>query len=171
MKSFITKLDMNFERWLCLIFYSMIVATIVSEIIRRFAFSYSSSWGEEVARYSFIYLAWLGAALAVKNRSHIRIDVILNMLPNRGKTIMYILSDFFTLILACVALWVSIDPVLTSIKYESVTHGLRIGQYWFFAAVPFGFSVIVLRLIQSMKRDISDLIANRDVFEGDSIID
>jgi C4-dicarboxylate transporter DctQ subunit len=31
-------------------------------------FSYSSIWGEEIVRYSFIYLAWIGAAAAVKER-------------------------------------------------------------------------------------------------------
>ena len=171
MKSLLSKIDMNCERWLCLMFYAMIVTTIVSEIIRRFVFSYSSIWGEEVARYSFIYLAWIGAALAVKNRSHIRIDVLLNFLPTRGKALIYLFGDLCTLVLACVALWVSIDPVLVSIEFGSVTHGLRVGQFWFFAAVPFGFSLIVLRLVQSMKRDFADLCANREVYAGDSLIE
>jgi TRAP-type C4-dicarboxylate transport system permease small subunit len=39
------------------------------------SFSYSSIWGEEIVRYSFIYLAWIGAASAVRERAHIRIDV------------------------------------------------------------------------------------------------
>ena len=40
----------------------MIVVTIAMEVIRRFVLSYSSIWGEEIARYAFIYLAWIGAA-------------------------------------------------------------------------------------------------------------
>jgi len=35
----------------------MIVVTIAMEVIRRFVLSYSSIWGEEIARYAFIYLA------------------------------------------------------------------------------------------------------------------
>jgi C4-dicarboxylate transporter DctQ subunit len=37
------------------------------EVLRREVFSYSSIWGEEIVRYSFIYLAWIGAAAAVAN--------------------------------------------------------------------------------------------------------
>ncbi|MEH6577216.1 MAG: TRAP transporter small permease [Amphritea sp.] len=159
------------ERWLCLIFYSMVATTIVSEVLRRFLLDYSSIWGEEIARYSFIYLAWFGAALAVKNRSHIRIDVLLNALPNRGKAAMYLFGDFASLILAVVALVVSIGPVLTSIEFGSVTHGLRISQAWFLTAVPLGFSLIVLRLLQAMWRDVVDLREGRSVFEGNSLID
>ena len=79
------KLDDNAERWLLLVFYALIVATIVVEVVRRFALSYSSIWGEEIARYAFIYLAWVGASAAVKDRAHIRIDVIIHMLSQIGR--------------------------------------------------------------------------------------
>jgi TRAP-type C4-dicarboxylate transport system permease small subunit len=171
MKVFISKLNVECERWLCLMFYSMVVLTITSEVLRRFVLNYSSIWGEEVARYSFIYLAWFGAALAVRNRSHIRIDVLLNLLPNRGKAALYLFGDLASLVLACIALWVSVDPVLTSIEFGSVTHGLRISQAWFLMAVPLGFMLIVLRLLQAMSRDIRDLREGRAVFTGHSLID
>jgi hypothetical protein len=46
----------------------MLVVTMFVEVVRREAFSYSSIWGEEIVRYSFIYLAWIGAASAVRER-------------------------------------------------------------------------------------------------------
>ena len=93
-QSFWRRLDDNAERWLLLGFYAMIVATIVVEVIRRFVLSYSSIWGEEIARYAFIYLAWVGASAAVKERAHIRIDVLLHYLSNRAKAAVYLLGDF-----------------------------------------------------------------------------
>ena len=171
MKSFFSKLNEDFERWICLIFYSMVVMTIVSEVVRRFALGYSSIWGEEIARYSFIYLAWFGAALAVRNRGHIRIDVLLNALPVRGKATLYLFGDLATMLLAVISLWVSIEPVLTSIEFGSVTDGLRISKAWFMVAVPLGFTLVVFRLLQSMRRDLSDLIHGRPVWEGANLID
>ncbi|MEC7630604.1 MAG: TRAP transporter small permease, partial [SAR324 cluster bacterium] len=56
MTRFFRFLDQHGERSLLLIFYSMIVVTIAMEVIRRFVLSYSSIWGEEIARYAFIYL-------------------------------------------------------------------------------------------------------------------
>ena len=70
----------------------MIVVTIAMEVIRRFVLSYSSIWGEEIARYAFIYLAWIGAAAAVKDRAHIRIDVLMHYLSNRSRTVLYPVS-------------------------------------------------------------------------------
>ena len=68
-------LNKNVERWALLVFYTMLVVTMAVEVIRRELFAYSSVWGEEIVRYSFIYLAWIGASAAVKDRAHIRIDV------------------------------------------------------------------------------------------------
>src|SRR3546814_18251987 len=69
-------LDENAERWMLLFLYSFIVLVIAIEVLRRFVLMYSSVWGEEAARYAFIYLVWIGAAVAVRDRAHIRIDVI-----------------------------------------------------------------------------------------------
>lgn len=171
MRSVLRKIDENGERWLLLIFYATIVATIMVEVVRRFGLSYSSIWGEEIARYSFIYLAWIGAAAAVKRRAHIRIDVLLRYLPERGKAALYLFGDIVTLILAVIVLWLSLEPMMVSIKFGSVTHGLRVSQAWFLAAVPIGFSILIFRLAQSIYQDIADVRAGRPVYEGDSLID
>jgi len=170
-RAILSKIDKNGERYLTLPLYTMVVITIFFEVFRRFALSYSSIWSEEIARYAFIYITWIGAAAAIKERAHIRIDVILPLLPNKWKTIVFIFGDVITLILACIALYWSMEPVLNSIHFGSVTHGLRISQAWFLSAVPLGFLMIVWRLLQSMKRDISDLMAGRPVFEGNKLFD
>ncbi len=170
-ETFWQRLDANAERWMLLVFYAMIVATIVVEVLRRFVLSYSSIWGEEVARYAFIYLAWVGASAAVKDRAHIRIDVLLLMVPKRAKALLYLLGDFCMLALAVVAIYTSIESILTSLRFGSVTHGLRISLVWFLAAVPLGFSLMVFRLLQSIRRDFTDLVHGRPVYEGGKLFD
>lgn len=171
MRKILTRINRDGERWLLLVFYTLIVATIAIEVLRRFGLSYSSIWGEEIARYAFIYLVWIGAAAAVHDRAHIRIDVLLHYLPPRGKAILYIFGDLVMLAVALVALYLSVETVLTSVKFGSVTHGLRIEQAWFLAAVPVGFALITLRLVASIWRDIDDLRAGNPVFDGHRLFD
>ena len=169
--SFWKKLDDNAERWMLLGFYGMIVATIVVEVVRRFVLSYSSIWGEEIARYAFIYLAWVGASIAVKDRAHIRIDVILHYLSVRAKALVYLLGDFCMLALAVLALYTSVEALEASLQFGSVTHGLRISLAWFLFAVPLGFTLMIYRLCQSIWRDFGDLRRGRAVFEGAKMFD
>ena len=162
----IRNIDENLERWALLVFYTMLVATMAIEVVRREVFAYSSIWGEEVVRYAFIYLAWIGAAAAVKERAHIRIDVLFHYLPPRGKAALYIFGDLVMFLVAIIALRYSFETVEVSLRFGSVTDGLRVSKVWALAAVPIGFGLICFRLIQSFLRDVRDLRQGRDVFEG-----
>ena len=119
------RIDRDAERWLLLVFYVMLVITMAIEVLRREIFSYSSIWGEEIVRYSFIYLAWIGAAAAVKERAHIRIDVVMHYLGPRAKALLYIFGDLVMFGVAIIALYWSLETVHISWKFGSVTHGLR----------------------------------------------
>lgn len=164
-------LDKNAERWALLVFYTMLVATMAIEVVRREVFAYSSIWGEEVVRYSFIYLAWIGAAAAVRDRGHLRIDVIFNYVQPKMKAALYIFGDLVMLVVAVLALWWSIETVSVSWKFGSVSHGLRVPMVWFLMAVPIGFGLMVFRLIQSLLRDFTDFRAGRPVYEGERMFE
>jgi C4-dicarboxylate transporter DctQ subunit len=164
-------IDANLERWALLVFYVLLVLTMATEVIRREVFAYSSIWGEEIVRYSFIYLVWIGASSAVKERAHIRIDVLLHYVPSVVKILLYILGDLVMFAVAVVALfWVS-ETVAVAWKFGAVSHGLRVQMVWFLMAVPIGFSLMIFRLIQSFLRDVRDLLSVRAVFEGNKMFD
>lgn len=171
MRKLLHQIDQNIERWLLLVFYSMIVATISVEVVRRFVFSYSSIWGEEIARYAFIYLVWIGVSAAVRERAHIRIDVIMNYLTPRGQAVIYLLGDAVMLFVALIALYFSFETLMISMKFGSVTHGLRIEHAWFLAAVPFGFVLTSIRLIQSIWRDIDHMRQGKSAYAGSKLFD
>lgn len=164
-------LNRDAERWALLVFYVMLVMTMAVEVLRREIFSYSSIWGEEVVRYSFIYLAWIGAAAAVKERAHIRIDVVMHYLGPRPKAMLYMFGDLVMFGVAVIALYWSMETVLVSWKFGSVSHGLRISMVWFLMAVPIGFALMLLRLTQSFLRDLRSLRDGTDVYEGDKLFD
>lgn len=164
-------IDRNAERWLLLLFYVMLVITMAIEVLRREIFSYSSIWGEEIVRYSFIYLAWIGAAAAVRERAHIRIDVIMHYIGPRPKALLYIFGDLVMMFVAVIALYWSYEAVHVSYKFGSVTDGLRISKVWFLMSVPLGFALVIWRLLQSLRRDFHDLRTGKPVYEGNTLFD
>ena len=168
---FFRNIDENAERWALLTLYVMLVLTMAIEVLRREIFAYSSIWGEEIVRYSFIYLAWIGAAAAVRERGHIRIDVLMHYVGPRVKALLYLFGDLVMVAVALVALYYSFETVHVAAKFGSVTDGLRVSRVWFLMAVPVGFALVLLRLVQSILRDVADLRAGRPVYEGDKLFD
>ena len=164
-------LDENAERYAMLVFYVFVCAVIVQEVVRRFALNYSSAWAEETARYAFIYLGYVGAAYAVRERAHIRFDILLQRLPARLHGYVYIFGELATLVFAAFALYWSLRTIGQLLRFEGESPVLRINKAWFVAAIPIGFALIILRVCQSIRRDIEDLRAGRVVYTGKAMFD
>lgn len=164
-------LDRNAERWAMLVFYAFCCVVIVQEVVRRFVFNFSSAWGEEAARYAFIYLGWLGAAYAVRERAHIRFDIVIGRVGPRAKAWVMIFAELATIAFALIALYWSMHTIRQLLQFDGTTPVLRVNKAWFEAAVPIGFALIVLRSVQAIVRDWRDLRAGRPVYAGKAMFE
>jgi TRAP-type C4-dicarboxylate transport system permease small subunit len=170
-KTILQWLDENAERQAMLVFYVFVCGVIVQEVIRRFVLNYSSAWAEETARYAFIYLGYIGAAYAVRERAHIRFDTLLHRLPPRLHGYVHLVAEIATLVFAAFALWWSMRTIVQLVRFDAASPVLRINKAWFVAALPLGFTLIVLRVVQAIVRDVADLRGGRPAFAGKAMFD
>lgn len=170
-KRVLQALDRDAERWAMLVFYAFCCIVIVQEVVRRFVLNFSSAWGEEAARYAFIYLGWIGAAYAVRERAHIRFDIIIGRVGPRSKAALYIFAELATIAFACIALYWSMHTIRQLLQFDGATPVLRVNKAWFEAAVPIAFALILYRSIQAIVRDVRDLRAGREVFAGKAMFE
>jgi len=170
-RGLLAELDRNAERWAMMVFYTFCCVVIVQEVVRRFVLNYSSAWGEEAARYAFIYLGWIGAAYAVRERAHIRFDVVLQRVGPRGRAGLYMFAEVATIAFACIAFYWSMHTIRQLLDFGGTTPVLRVNKAWFEAAVPIGFALVILRSVQNLVRDARDLAAGRPVFAGKAMFE
>lgn len=164
-------IDANAERYAMLVFYVFVCAVIVQEVVRRFVLNYSSAWAEETARYAFIYLGYIGAAHAVRERAHIRFDILLHQFPARLHGYVYLLAEFATLVFAGFALYWSLQTIGQLVRFDAASPVLRVNKAWFAAAIPLGFALIVVRTLQAIARDVADIRNERMVFTGKAMFE
>jgi TRAP-type C4-dicarboxylate transport system permease small subunit len=67
------------ERFNALVLLCMFVITTITVIFRVFL-KISASWSEDLAQYSFIFLAFIGSAAIMQDESHIKITVVVDRL-------------------------------------------------------------------------------------------
>src|SRR5665648_198612 len=71
--------------------YFLLTALVISvvlifyQVVMRYVFNNSSSWTEELSRYLFIWMSWLGTSLSARENKHIRVELLETALINRGK--------------------------------------------------------------------------------------
>lgn len=68
---------------------SVAVVFIVTflQVISRFVFRLNIPWSTDIIRLSFVYTVFLGAALGMRSKGHLNVDVVFNALPERVRKI------------------------------------------------------------------------------------
>ena len=171
MRRLLAAIDAQAERTLMLTAYVFCCAVIIQDVARRFLLNYSAAWSQETAQYAFIYLGWIGAAYAVKERARIRFDILQNRLPERLHGWIFVAGELATILFAVIALRFSMHTLAILWQYGAATPVLRVSKLWAEAAVPIGFTLIVMRSLQALWRDIGDIRAGRPVFKGKALFE
>lgn len=72
-------------RWSCAGLMLAMTLLIFSQVVARYVFHQSLTWSEEIGRYIFVWMSFLGLALAVKAKAHVALDVLLKSLRGGAK--------------------------------------------------------------------------------------
>lgn len=165
-------LDDQLESWLIVFFYGYFCVVVLVEVIRRYVFSSSSSWGEETARYAFVFLVYIAVAQVAKNRDHIRIDIVPRRLGPKGRFILYLYFDLLYLVLCGFVFFYSVKMLQLSIRNDISMMGfMDVNLAYAQAALPFGTALLVFRVIQRFIRTATTFWKTGEVAVGGAIND
>lgn len=160
MKKVIQAIDEKLEEYLLVAILAFMVTIIFIQVIMRYAFQNSLSWSEEITRYLFVWICWLGAGYAVKHDKHITITVFRDKLPERIR----IFVEYIALIMwigfsifMCGNSWRLAHKILLQNQLAPAT---QIPMAYAYAAIPVGFLVMSLRLIQQLFKKVRAKGAN-----------
>ena len=144
----------HLEEVFLVILMSLATIIVAAQVFTRFVTKSPLPWSEELARYMFLWLVWVGAAYATKERKHIKIDVLFNRLPQLGQracliftTIVWIL---FTIFMACISF--SLTASVASGGQTGTGSGIPM---WIpYASIPVGMVLMLFRLLQNCYFDL-----------------
>ncbi len=87
---------------LCL--FAMVVM-VFGNVVMRYAFNSGIQISEEMSRYAFIWLTYLGAMVAMREGGHLGVDTLIKNLPLAGKKTCFFLSESLMLFVNAMFLW------------------------------------------------------------------
>ncbi|MCI2256807.1 TRAP transporter small permease [Domibacillus sp. PGB-M46] len=96
---------------------AVMVVLVFGNVVLRYLFNSGITWSEEMSRYLFIWLTFLGAIGAFKNKEHLGVDMLIKRLPNKMKRVVLVISDL--LILAVLFLVLDGSWKMTMINIDS----------------------------------------------------
>jgi TRAP-type transport system small permease protein len=81
---------------------STMVVMVFGNVVLRYGFNAGIISSEELSRFLFIWITFLGAVIAMRENAHLGLDSIVRMLPRAGKKTCFAISN--VLMLGCCAL-------------------------------------------------------------------
>ncbi|MBN2259228.1 MAG: TRAP transporter small permease [Clostridiales bacterium] len=152
------KIDNYFEEYLSAFLLIVMTGLIFFQVVSRFILNIPLAWSEESARYAFVWLIYISAALAVKHHEHIRVEIGLILFKGRAKLIALVFTDIIFLIFSLILLKDGISLVMMITKHGQISPAVGFSMNYVYAIIPIGYGLMVLRLIQDIIKKIKEIV-------------
>jgi TRAP-type C4-dicarboxylate transport system permease small subunit len=126
----------------CIALMAVLVADVFLGVWSRYVMRATFQWYDEVARLCFVWMIFLGAALAVRRGGHFRLHLVIDRL---GVTARRRVDIVVTLIvIAFAAVLVAGGIAIAPLARRQVTDSLEISMLWFYGALPVGGALMIV---------------------------
>jgi len=145
---FVTKIVEGYFRFLkfaialCL---AAMVVLVFGNVLLRYAFNSGISVSEEVSRWFFVWMTFLGALVGLREHGHLGVDALVSRLSPAGKKFCFTLSQLLMLYCCWLLLSGSWEQTVINIDVKAPTSGWSMG-FFYGVGVVFGATAMLLVL-------------------------
>ena len=134
-------------RWIMVLIIASMTVLVFLNVVLRYGFNSNLTMTEEVGRYLFVWLTFLGAISAFIRGRHVRVDTILNRFPSALKRLALIAGDVGMLV-CCVMIAIGCWrlTMLNTANYLPVS-GIP-ASVLYFSGIPFSVVVSIALLVR-----------------------
>jgi TRAP-type C4-dicarboxylate transport system permease small subunit len=147
-KEFIKRLLDNVENYICQFLLSFFIILLFIQIIFREVFSMNISWGEELARFSFVWFVFFGASFAARLAAHNRVTIQFRWFSKKTANYIEAFADLIWIVFNIVIIYKSIFLINSMLQFPYISPTLGWSMAYIYMIFPLSFSVMTIRIIQ-----------------------
>jgi TRAP-type transport system small permease protein len=125
-------------------------AIVAVNVFCRFVLSFSLYWGDEAAQALLVWLTFLGAAVAVRDRGHYSFDYLARISTGSRRLLVGVLSRVITIVALLALLYWSAE-VAWGIR-PWIMPAMEVSRVWVYAAGPVGCLLMLLYAARDLVR-------------------
>ncbi len=123
------------------------VVMVFGNVVLRYGFNSGIDISDEMSRYCFIWLTYIGAMVAMREKGHLGVDSLIRHLPLRGKQVCFFLSE--SLMLGCNLLFLLGTWKMHELQVSNVSPVVGISMIWVYG-IGYVVSVVMSVINVSM---------------------
>lgn len=149
MSSFVIFFE-NILKFLVIIANGAMLLIVFGQVVTRYCFGWTPHYGEELARYLFVWVVFLALPLVAKKGGHMCIETLTSRFTGMKLKVLRILSDvfsisFLTIMVCCGIRMVELSSFQTS-------PAMQIPMSWVYMVIPFGCGIMLLYSVVDLTR-------------------
>ena len=139
--------------WLSGLGVIAMAGVITIDIFLRYFLSKPLLFSNEVSVYCMVYVTFVGAALTMKKKGHIRVDLLYRHLSRKIQLWLDLVTTIMGTLVICIITWKSVGWVLYTYNSGFLSPGVLETQMWIpMSAVPLGLFFFSLQhIVESIK--------------------
>ena len=151
-----------FEVYLAVVIFSALIVSIFLEVFMRYVLNNPSPELFELSIYCFVWVIYLGGALATRYNQHVRFDLIYRALPEKIRRVMEIAFDLLTNGVLLVLFWpavrytIQLYPIKASALRVPWTFLLLVFPIFLALVLIHNFTTVVKNILRLTGREIKD---------------
>lgn len=135
---------------------TVMLGLIFMQVVTRYFFGYTFEWSEELSRFLFVWVVFLGSALIMGESGHLAVQLLPSKLAGTGaglalEVFTNLCSYAFTLLLLIQG------GKMTSVMTFQTAPGLGISMSWVYSIIPISASLMLLYLFKDSVRIIQHI--------------
>lgn len=132
---------------------AVMVVLVFGNVVLRYAFNSGITVSEEVSRWLFVWMTFLGALVALKEHAHLGTDVLISRLPPAGRRLCLAVAQVLMLFTTGLLFSGSLAQVKINLDVEAPVTGASVAVFY---AVGIAFAVpAALLLLRELWRTLS----------------
>lgn len=152
---FLDKVLTFFEEWTLFVAVIIALVSLFVNVVLRYGFNYSLAWSEELVRNVIIYTTLIGCSVAIKDRSMIKIDALVQLFPG-SKTFLNYVSHSATIIFSSMMIYYGWQMAELQARTGQKTIIMQIPLVYLYALLPLMGTLMFIRTIQVIYKDVSE---------------
>lgn len=152
------------NQWLVIALMGVMATLVFANVVARYLFNYSLIWVEELTQYQMIWIAYLGAGLALREGRHVAVDLFEQALPPRlRRSLRAALGLAMVAFLAALAF---LGVRIAQFTWDQETPVLNIPAGVPYLGVPIGAAMCALHLVLVFRDFVEKRFEHGDALEA-----
>jgi TRAP-type transport system small permease protein len=124
--------------------FIILIGVMLLQVVGRVGYFRSPIWTEELSRWLWVWMAFIGIAEVERTNTHLRMDFVPEMLTRAARSIVFTVIDLVYLAITCHLIWIGYRGVLRAWNNAAVS--LPVTDAVLYASFPVAGLFIVYRV-------------------------